>query len=1101
MHRYLTDLITDWLKRRKSSQQADLNRGIWADMGDMFQEFVGHMNNEEDPTLDVICTMGRATNEITQAQMPLCTNIVRVISYMEERLNSSERQSREQETDREVKKTMRCIIGKVNLMALREEYCGATRMWAYITEKAQELATALDPEGGRRSNQCHSWDISRLSLGGRDIEQEIRTWISKSALYEGMGYSGLCTTGQGASGTVQYKTKQEITRSIVQRTQQLREKVQEIVTKVEKETADLIPSTEQSNSHGPNTQAAHPKAAASPVTTPSKETSAQHSGVHDGSGSDDDYVATTTKQDARTPQADKPAATKPATTKPVTGGGGDKNGAKPSAPSAAGTSGTGTSSGQPRSDSSAGEGQPAAAGSGAGGQGPGQAPGPGQQPPPPPPPPEPARPAAPKGEQGAASSTGGSTTPTNKSGAEAQTPQATVTNNEKGETQGKKAECTKHVTESHAGQSGRGQYADPIDDSRGGTGGSSVSFTVAVTTPECSDTGGSATEHTTSKDGHGSSAVAGAAPAAPESQPLTPVSTMGQDPDKGSTPDVVTTISSSTSGAPPTQTDPVDAVPGSQAPVHSVDDSTAEPAGQGVAVGNDDPPPLNPPKPKPNPNPDQSGSSGSGGGGQPPAAGTAGGSGGGGGGSGISSSSGPGSNGDQNPASSGPGSTGVAQSGSSGTTPHEPSSGTVSPSGGTSGPAAGPPTTLPPPTPPSKPFDPKDLVPYTPAIIPAVVGIGLIAFFLWKYFAYLAKRRRTYRTVRDVPSPPLDEAILDHLQRGELPPPDYGYTMSRDRPPASAAERRGRRQPRVNRRTIIDLHLEVLNECDAAEWESVKDDYLQILVEEFMGDGHGHSSSPASSSNRDSPTKDSTTLDSCPLNEDDPDPWSCMETIQLERDSSPPNEHDPWSCMDTIQLDSEQSRAHSDHGDATAACTNWINWIDRNKHLLRECTAQAWFLQLKADWKQYLREHMVAEEDNGVSGQRELGESATPQINKLDAWKEWVAQQHRQMSVHRKQEWCKHLLNNVEEATVSQKGEVPRVEKHLEVDKVMGTEHMLRVTHVPRTQLHTQPYMQKRLTAKTWILILALVIEQCELECRLQQTELHVDALLQQCSH
>ncbi|KJP85616.1 hypothetical protein AK88_04729 [Plasmodium fragile] len=130
---------------------------------------------------------------------------------------------------------------------------------------------------------------------------------------------------------------------------------------------------------------------------------------------------------------------------------------------------------------------------------------------------------------------------------------------------------------------------------------------------DASANGGSATEHTTSKDGHGSSAVVGAAPAAPESQPLTPVSTMGQDPDKGSTPDVATTISSSTPGEPPTQTDPVDAVPGSQAPVHSVDDSTADPAGQGVAVGNDDPPPLNPPKPKPNPNPNQSGSSGGGG--------------------------------------------------------------------------------------------------------------------------------------------------------------------------------------------------------------------------------------------------------------------------------------------------------------------------------------------------------------------------------------------------------------------------------------------------------------------------------------------------------
>ncbi|KJP87055.1 hypothetical protein AK88_03341 [Plasmodium fragile] len=242
-------------------------------MGDMFKEFVGHMNNEDDETFNMICTDGRSRNEITQAQMPLCRNIVRVISYMEERLNSSERQSREQETEREMKQIMRCIIGKVNLMALREEYCREQSMWAYIMKMAQMLAEAFDGAAGSKSKQCHAWNISGLKVGGKNIEEEIRTWISESMIHAGKGRLGQCTQGQSASGTVKHRTKQEIKVRIVERTQQLRKKIQEIVTKVEKETADLIPSTEQSNSHGPTTQAAHPKAAASPVTTPSKETS------------------------------------------------------------------------------------------------------------------------------------------------------------------------------------------------------------------------------------------------------------------------------------------------------------------------------------------------------------------------------------------------------------------------------------------------------------------------------------------------------------------------------------------------------------------------------------------------------------------------------------------------------------------------------------------------------------------------------------------------------------------------------------------------------------------------------------------------------------
>ncbi|KJP84693.1 hypothetical protein AK88_05675 [Plasmodium fragile] len=388
--------------------------------------------------------------------------------------------------------------------------------------------------------------------------------------------------------------------------------------------------------------------------------------------------------------------------------------------------------------------------------------------------------------------------------------------------------------------------------------------------------------------------------------------------------------------------------------------------------------------------------------------------------------------------------------------------------------------------------------------------------------------------------------------------------MIRDRPPASAAGRRGRRHPRVHKRTLIELHLEVLNECAAAEWENVKDDYLQMLVEEFMGDRHGHRSSPASSSNEDSTTHHSTTLDpptdsdgtdACPLNdpdpwrcmetkelqtdrsppndehrwkctetihvathpcqphEHDPDPWRCMETIQLATDPCPPNEKDPdpWSCMETIQLDQDPSppneqdrlncmdtldtereqRPSTVPGDATSDCTPWINWIDRSKHLLQPCTTQPWFLQLTADWKQYLREHMAADADHGVSGHIDNGEAATLQMKTLRLWKEWIARQHKRTDTYSDEEWFKHLLNTVQEATVSEKGEV------LLVEKVMAAED--RVRDVPRSQpLHPQPYMKKPLTAQTWILLLALVVEQCEVERSLQDKELYVDDLLQQ---
>ncbi|KJP85439.1 hypothetical protein AK88_04942 [Plasmodium fragile] len=494
---------------------------------------------------------------------------------------------------------------------------------------------------------------------------------------------------------------------------------------------------------------------------------------------------------------------------------------------------------------------------------------------------------------------------------------------------------------------------------------------------------------------------------------------------------------------------------------------------QAVDGGNHDPSPLNPPPPKPNPNPNQSGSSGS-----FSDADLA---------NGVS-----GGNGQAGAAGGAPGRAGAGGSSGGGGRGGERGSGTE----------VGTPS-----VPPGLRWE--DVIPYTLALIPAVVGIGVIAFVLWKYFTHLAPRRRTYRTVRDVPSPPLDEEILQHLQRGELPPPDYGYTVVRDRPPASTSARA--RPPRVHKRTIIELHLEVLHECEVAAWENVKDDYLHILVEEFMA-GHNTCTSSSnvctrddglatqdSTTNADSPTRDtpSDSEQTDPCRPHNPDPWSCMEIIQLATDPCAPHDDDRWSCMETIQLDHAQHRP-SDNGDATSACTQWINWIDHHKHLLHECMTQPWFNALKTEWKQYLREHMAADANNG---QRALGErfNIPSAVMKKDAWKKWLDQQHRNMRMYNALEWFPRLLHNVQEHTESHKGAVPVVGKDLEVEKAMGPADIRRVRDVPRSQLHQQPHMKTVLTAKIWILILALVIEHCEVDSRLQQTELYVDHLLQNC--
>ncbi|KJP84680.1 hypothetical protein AK88_05688 [Plasmodium fragile] len=236
-----------------------------------------------------------------------------------------------------------------------------------------------------------------------------------------------------------------------------------------------------------------------------------------------------------------------------------------------------------------------------------------------------------------------------------------------------------------------------------------------------------------------------------------------------------------------------------------------------------------------------------------------------------------------------------------------------------------------------------------------------------------------------------------------------------------------------------------------------------------------------------------------------------METIQLDTDPSASNEEhpDPWKCMESIQLDDEQTRP-SDHGDETAACTHWINWIARTKHLLRACTTQPWFLQLQAEWKQYYQQHA----ENGVYGQRALGEAANPPMHKLDAWNGWVAQQHALMHIYGAEEWFQHLLNSVEEENTEETGS--QREQTLNANNIPTAQELatdaeaqkrapanIPLTRVkdPEQQHHHHPHLlhTEHLTAhKLWMLILAAVIEECELEHSMQDRELYLDALLEQ---
>ncbi|CAA9986543.1 SICAvar, type II [Plasmodium knowlesi strain H] len=134
----------------------------------------------------------------------------------------------------------------------------------------------------------------------------------------------------------------------------------------------------------------------------------------------------------------------------------------------------------------------------------------------------------------------------------------------------------------------------------------------------------------------------------------------------------------------------------------------------------------------------------------------------------------------------------------------------------------------------SFPFD--SIHPYLP-LVPSILGIMTITYFLWKYFGQLGKIRRSRRAPLRIPGPSVQEQLLDHVE--EAGP--HEYRLVKERKPRSAPTRtkRSGRDPagsgRVNRRTIIEIHFEVLDECQKGDTQLNQKDFLELLVREFMG--------------------------------------------------------------------------------------------------------------------------------------------------------------------------------------------------------------------------------------------------------------------------
>ncbi|ANQ05994.1 SICA antigen [Plasmodium coatneyi] len=101
------------------------------------------------------------------------------------------------------------------------------------------------------------------------------------------------------------------------------------------------------------------------------------------------------------------------------------------------------------------------------------------------------------------------------------------------------------------------------------------------------------------------------------------------------------------------------------------------------------------------------------------------------------------------------------------------------------------------------------------------------------YFGMLRKTRKRYRRAYQVRGPTVQEELLGHVDDQADGP--HAYTLVKERKPRSTPKkRRKKRVPVRRRRMIIDIHLEVLDECQKGDTKLLQEDFFEILVQEFM---------------------------------------------------------------------------------------------------------------------------------------------------------------------------------------------------------------------------------------------------------------------------
>ncbi|SBT56064.1 STP1 protein [Plasmodium ovale wallikeri] len=168
-------------------------------------------------------------------------------------------------------------------------------------------------------------------------------------------------------------------------------------------------------------------------------------------------------------------------------------------------------------------------------------------------------------------------------------------------------------------------------------------------------------------------------------------------------------------------------------------------------------------------------------------------------------------------------------------------------------------------------------------------------------------------------------------------------------------KREMQKRKKENKKTLIEVHMEVLEEYKNDEWELHKGDFLEICLRGFINDENDFYSNFPNSK---------LTINN--INE------KTIEDIQKQE-------------------------------------ILWNNWIEDHRNILEEWKKEEWFHILKNKWK---KEQQIYKEKNNKLQENILNEEEKYSIViQKDMWKQWISKQATLIKMFNQEDWFKELVD------------------------------------------------------------------------------------------